>query len=233
MSHHSVDLSEPSFRLADTQCQWKGEFELSNENNQTPSRNGNGNGRRIATSRSEISHIALELFLEQGFESTTVDDIAAAAGIGRRTLFRYFSSKNDLPWGDFASELARMKEHLESIPSTVPLRDALRDAVVDFNQFPNEEANLHRERMQLLLNVPSLIAHSTLRYASWRQVIAEFVAQRIGKPEESLEVQAIAWVCLGASLSAYEQWLKDEHAQLSTLLERAFNELGQHFSSRS
>ena len=54
-------------------------------------------GRAPATTHGELSHVALALFLERGFDHTTVDDIAAAAGISRRTLFRYFPSKNDLP----------------------------------------------------------------------------------------------------------------------------------------
>ena len=58
-------------------------------------------GRAPATTHGELSHLALALFLERGFEQTTVDDIVEAAGIGRRTFFRYFRSKNDLPWGDF------------------------------------------------------------------------------------------------------------------------------------
>ncbi|TQM06248.1 TetR family transcriptional regulator [Pseudonocardia kunmingensis] len=52
-----------------------------------------------SSARSEVEHIALDLFTERGFDTTTVDDIAAAAGIGRRTVFRYCPSKNDIPWG--------------------------------------------------------------------------------------------------------------------------------------
>jgi len=54
-------------------------------------------GRRRATSRQELEETAFGLFAARGFEATTVDEIAAAAGIGRRTFFRYFPSKNDIP----------------------------------------------------------------------------------------------------------------------------------------
>ncbi|WP_117434509.1 TetR family transcriptional regulator, partial [Acuticoccus kandeliae] len=64
-------------------------------------------GRRPVTSRSEIEHIALEMFSDHGFEHTTVDDVAHAAGIGRRTFFRYFASKNDIAWGAFEEQLVR------------------------------------------------------------------------------------------------------------------------------
>ena len=49
------------------------------------------------TTRAELEQVAFELFDRQGFEGTTVGDIARAAGIGRRTFFRYFASKNDVP----------------------------------------------------------------------------------------------------------------------------------------
>ena len=63
-------------------------------------------GRPPVTSRAELERIALDLFIRQGFTETTLDDIAAAAGIARRTFFGYFSSKNDVVWGDFATLLA-------------------------------------------------------------------------------------------------------------------------------
>ena len=54
----------------------------------------------VASQPDELEHVAFELFDRQGFEGTTIDDIAGAqAGIGRRTFFRYFPSKNDVPWG--------------------------------------------------------------------------------------------------------------------------------------
>jgi len=179
-------------------------------------------GRQPSTSRAHLSHVALQLFIERGFDETTVDDIAGAAGIGRRTLFRYFTSKNDLPWGDFEAGLEDMRQFLNGLPGDLPLVDALCAAVVNFNQFPAEEIPYHRERMELLLNVPALVAHSTLRYMAWRKVIADYVAIRLDVAEDSLAPQTIAWIFLGASLSAYEQWLKHEDADLIQLLESAF-----------
>ncbi|HET6302350.1 mycofactocin system transcriptional regulator [Microbacterium sp.] len=188
-------------------------------------------GRAPVTTHGELSHLALGLFLERGFDKTTVDDIVRAAGIGRRTFFRYFASKNDLPWGDFDRLLDEMRAHLAAMPDDIPLMDALREAVVDFNRFPDEELTFHRERMWLLLNVPSLVAHSTLRYASWRQVIAEYVARRLGVGIDSLTPQAIAWSCLGLCLAAYEQWLAHDDADLLELLDASFRRLAAAYSS--
>lgn len=188
-------------------------------------------GRAPATTHSELSHLAIQMFLDRGFDETTVDDIALAAGIGRRTFFRYFSSKNDLPWGDFEMLLATMSARLRTLSGELSLMDAIRVAVIEFNRFPESELPFHRERMWLLLNVPSLVAHSTLRYAAWRQVIAAYAAERLGHERDTLEPQSIAWACLGLCLAAYEQWLAHEDADLDELLDGAFRRLGSAFGS--
>jgi DNA-binding transcriptional MocR family regulator len=86
--------------------------------------------RPPATSREELERVAMLLFSEHGFDATTVDDIAAAAGIGRRTFFRYFGSKNDVVWGRFAEGLADLRASLAAAPDDVALDEALRQAIV-------------------------------------------------------------------------------------------------------
>ncbi|MDR5700470.1 mycofactocin system transcriptional regulator [Agromyces aerolatus] len=179
-------------------------------------------GRAPSTTPAEISHAALRLFMDRGFDATTIDDIAREAGIGRRTFFRYFSSKNDLPWGEFDDLLDRMRAHLAGMPADLPMMEQLRRSIVEFNRVPDEEREYHRRRMALLLHVPTLLAHSTLRYASWRQVVAEHVARRLGLPESDLIPQTMAWTCLGVCLAAYEQWLLEEDGDLLDLLDEAF-----------
>ena len=190
-------------------------------------------GRSRVTSRVELEHIAFRLFAEKGFERTTVDDIAAAAGIGRRTFFRYFASKNDVPWGMFEQELERMRGRLKACPPEVPLMDAIRDALVDFNRVEPEQIPWHRRRMMLILRVPALVAHSTLRLAAWRDVVAEFVAGRTGQRPDALAPQAVAHAVLGVAIAAYEQWLDDEGADLGTLLDSAMRQLDQAFRGGS
>ena len=189
-------------------------------------------GRAPSTSRAALSHVALKLFLERGFEQTTVDDIAAAAGIGRRTLFRYFPSKNDLPWGDFEAGLTGMREFLAAGDPDLGLVEALSAAVIEFNRFPEEEIPFHRERMYLLLNVPALVAHSSLRYVEWRAVVSDFAAARLGVDADAIEPRTIGWMFLGASLSAYEQWLRSDDADLIALLGSAFALLRSVFGER-
>lgn len=188
-------------------------------------------GRTPATTSAELSRVGLDLILERGFEAVTVDDIAAAAGIGRRTFFRYFASKNDLPWGDFDALLVRMRAHLDQIPEEIPIADALRDAVVEFNQFDPEDMEQHRARMAVLLRTPALVAHSSLRYAAWRRVVAEFAAARLDVAADSMKAEAIAWACLGVSLAAYEHWLVDDTAVLTDLIRSGFLDLSAVFGT--
>ncbi|MCU1528138.1 MAG: hypothetical protein JWP75_1901 [Frondihabitans sp.] len=187
-------------------------------------------GRQPATSIAELSHVGLQLFIQHGFDATTVDDIAAAAGIGRRTFFRYFASKNDLPWGDFDGMISQMRAYLFGLDDDVPLQRALRTAVLEFNRFPTDEVPFHRQRMDLLLNVPSLVAHSALRYAAWRQAIADFVAHRLDLDPAALVPQTTGWAMLAASLAAYEQWLKTDDASLLDLLDESLHLVERGFA---
>lgn len=183
------------------------------------------------TTRFEIEHIALEMFSEQGFENTTVDDIAHAAGIGRRTFFRYYASKNDVAWGAFDEQLVRMRAVLAAQPAELPVVECLRRAVLEFNHVEPDEQPWHRRRLRLLLRTPALQAHSTLRYASWRQVVADFVAERRGEPASELIPQSLGHACLGVCLAAYERWLTDEALELADLLDHVFRLLEQGWTT--
>jgi TetR/AcrR family transcriptional regulator, regulator of mycofactocin system len=187
-------------------------------------------GRRRITSRAELEQVAFDLFDRQGFERTTIDDIASAAGIGRRTFFRYFPSKNDVVWGDFDGELDRMRRRLKAAPPDERVLDSVRRAIVEFNRIPPEQVPAHRRRMDLILRVPALQAHSTLRYAAWRQVIADFVAERTGREPGGLIPQAIAYAMLGVAIAAYEQWLRGDGDDLCALLDTAVRVLTTGFT---
>jgi TetR/AcrR family transcriptional regulator, regulator of mycofactocin system len=182
-------------------------------------------GRRPVTSRSEIEHIALDLFTHQGFETTTVDEIAAAAGIGRRTVFRYYASKNDIPWGAFDEQLDRMRATFTALPADMPVMTGVRVAVLDFNDVHPDEQPWHRARLRLILGTPALQAHSTLRYAAWRQVVADFAAAKLGLPSDGLVPQTIGHASLGVALAAYERWLREDSVDLRELLDSVFRSL--------
>lgn len=188
-----------------------------------------GLGRPPVTSRVELERFALELFAARGFAATTVEDIAAAAGVSRRTFFRYYASKNDVVWGDFDALLGRMDEWLASSPEDAPMLATLSDAVVRFNSIDPDTVTAHRQRMSLILHVPALQAHSTLRYADWRGVVARFAARQLHQPEHSLVPQLVGHVALAAAVAAYEQWLADDDADLEVVMAAAFAALEFRF----
>jgi TetR/AcrR family transcriptional regulator, regulator of mycofactocin system len=186
-------------------------------------------GRRPSTTRAELERVALDLFASRGFEETTVEDIAAAAGIGRRTFFRYYASKNDVVWGEFDTQLDKLRTWFDGCAPDLRLMDAVHYAVLTFNRLDADQAPWHRRRMALILNTPALQAHSTPMYARWRAVIAEFAAGRMGTKPEDMIPQLIAYAALGAAVAAYEQWLRDDEAELEPLLDLAMAELSRGF----
>jgi mycofactocin system transcriptional regulator len=180
-----------------------------------------GAGRPPATTREDIERAAFGLFADHGFDETTVEDIAAAAGIGRRTFFRYFAAKNDVVWGAFDSGLQHFRDVLDAADPGQPWMDALRMAVVDFNSLEPEQIPLHRARMELILHVPALQAYATLMYARWREVVADFVAQRTGAKADDLLPRLVGHTALAAAVAAYEQWLAEPGTTLESLLDDA------------
>ena len=180
-------------------------------------------GRPRTTSRDEVGRVALELFAERGFEATTVDDIAAAVGVGRRTLFRYFPSKNDMVWGEFETVMDRLRAELDAAPDDLPLLEAIGRAVVASNTYPRSALPELRIRMTMITTVPALQAHSMLRYAAWRRVVAEFVARRLDAKPDDLVPETVAHLALGASMAAFVRWVSHPRDDLQANLTEAFD----------
>lgn len=176
-------------------------------------------GRPEVTSHAAIEQAAFRLFAERGFGHTTLDAIAEQVGVGRRTIFRYYQSKNDIPWGQFDQTLDQFRALLDQHPADEPVHAVVHRAVVDFNRFPADAHPSHRERMQLLLTTPELQAHSVLRYAEWRRVIAEYVARRTGAHPDDLMPQVAGHVSLALSIAAYEAWLAEPGVEADGLLD--------------
>jgi mycofactocin system transcriptional regulator len=183
-------------------------------------------GRRRSTTPEHITDVALELFTARGFAEVSVDDVAHAAGIARRTLFRYYASKNAILWGDFDAHLAHLQELLDKVDPRVRMGEALRAALLAFNTFDECETVRHRRRMRVILETAELQAYSMTMYAGWREVMAGFVAGRLGVTTTDPLPRTVAWTMLGVALSAYEHWLSDESVALPEALGNAFDIVG-------
>lgn len=186
-------------------------------------------GRRPSTSRREVARAALDLFARQGYEATTVDQIAAAVGVSRRTFFRYYDSKREAVWGEFDDELVRLRSELEAAPVSRPMMEVIREAVIATNRFGAAELDELRTRISLTSTVPSLIAHSAVRYAEWCDVVADFAATRMGEAPGDLGPQTVARAALGAAMAAFATWARDR-SDLTSELDRAFRLLASGFT---
>ncbi|HEY7633663.1 MAG TPA: mycofactocin system transcriptional regulator [Thermoleophilaceae bacterium] len=189
-------------------------------------------GRPRTTSRHEVQRVALELFAKRGFEETTLDEIAAGVGVSRRTLFRYYPSKNDIVWGEFSEHLAGLGELLAAADPDEPLMEVLRRAVVAFNDYGDEELPVLRNRMNLITSVPALQGHSMLRYRDWCDVVAEFVARRLGCKVDDHLPQVIANAALGTAMATYRHWITHPRVNLLSEMDDAFRLLAAGFDER-
>lgn len=187
-------------------------------------------GRRPSTTREQIARRALDLFERDGFDATTVDGIAAAVGISRRTFFRYYSSKREVVWGEFDAELVRLRDQLIGAPRDEPMMDVLRRAVVATNRFGAGELDELRIRMGLISTVPALVAHSAVRYTEWCEVVADFVAGRVGGSPEALGPQTVARAALGTAMAAFACWANHDTDDLTGEVDEAFRLLGDGFA---
>jgi mycofactocin system transcriptional regulator len=165
-------------------------------------------GRPRATTRAEVAHVALELFARRGYDATTVDDVAAAVGVSRRTLFRYYASKPDLVWGDFDVVLDALRAQLAAAAADESWLEALQRAIVASNRYDPAELPTLRIRMRLITSVPALQAHALVRYAEWRAIVSGFVALRRGERRGDLLPRLVGSATLGATMGAFEWWVE-------------------------
>ncbi len=186
-------------------------------------------GRPPGTSRRELELIALRLFADQGFETTTIDQIAAAAGVSRRTFFRYFNSKSDILWSEFDHEVATIAARLAAVPAEVPMMDAIRQAVVAANHYRARDVPELRLRMHLIGSVAALQSSAAVHYAAWERAVSEFAATRIGEPAGSLYPLTVGRATLAACRAAYDRWSERADADLPFYLGAAIGALSAGF----
>jgi TetR/AcrR family transcriptional regulator, regulator of mycofactocin system len=182
-----------------------------------------------ADTRARVEQAALDLFTLRGFDPVTIDDVAAASGISRRTFFRYFATKADAVWGDFDAHVAQLECLLAATDPAQSVLASVCGAYVEVNDYADADLPLLRERMQLILTEPALLAHSQLRYAAVDRVVAEHVARRTGSSPTDLVPRLVAASTRAAATTAFELWLADGKIPLGQRLREAFTQLTDGF----
>ena len=174
--------------------------------------------------------VCLRLFTEQGYEQTTIEQIAVAAGVNRRTFFNYFPSKAAVVLHVYDDEVNALRAGFAEIGNDVPLMDAVRQVVVSIHHSSADDIHEFRARMNLKFSVPALREGAAPYYEAWARAISEFAAERIGQPANSLFPLAIGRTVLAAALAATADWAARADADLPTYLDAALTALAAGFS---
>lgn len=165
----------------------------------------------------EVVDAALTLFLEQGFEETTVDQVVAAAGISRRSFFRYFGTKEDIVFGDLAEQGPVILAALRERPDDEPIWDALGHALSVLSTRMSPERGIAIGR--LVVTSPALRAAHLEKHLRWQQVLAPEVERRvgIGDAPPGLVGEAIVATVLACLDAATAAWLDQGSDDLEEL----------------
>jgi AcrR family transcriptional regulator len=161
--------------------------------------------RKKARTRAAIREHALRLFREQGYDATTVEQIAEAAEVSPSTFFRYFPTKEDVVLQDDMD--TRMIEALERQPADLSPLSAVRAAVRDaFASYTEADLEVIAETTLLSMTVPEIRARATDEFARTIGVIGEALAKRAGRPADDLAVRTAAGAIIGVMMSLTMPW---------------------------
>ncbi|MGW7269265.1 TetR family transcriptional regulator [Streptomyces sp. NPDC054864] len=161
-----------------------------------------------APMREVLATAAFQLFLERGFEQTTVDDIVARAGVGRRSFFRYFPSKEDAVFPDHESCLADMTAFLETAVDVDPV-DAVCDAARIVLRMYATNPEFSVQRYRLTQEVPGLRTYELSVVRRYERTMAGYLRGRYADAEDgSLRAEVIAAAVVAAHNNALRSWLR-------------------------
>jgi AcrR family transcriptional regulator len=175
--------------------------------------------------RAEITAQALTLFSERGFDAVTADELAEAVGVSRRTLFRYFATKEDIVVAAFDNlgdeALAALRQRPADEAPWTALHHALGAAVAKLEERPATFFELH----EVIAQTPALRRRLLEQRDGWRAAFAEELAARAAAARNESELLATA--AIGAFDVATETWARTRgRRRLSRLLDDSFELLG-------
>jgi AcrR family transcriptional regulator len=177
--------------------------------------------RKKDRTRRTLQAEAVRLFAQQGFQATTIEEIAAAAEVAPRTFFRYFSSKEEVVfWSEHQPMLAG---HVAARPDHEPAAQALRHGLTDgLATFYEQDRERLLERSKLACRTPALQPRWRQQQSTLAAGMAQILAHRLGVHAEDLEVRAIAAAIAAALFVAIEEWqAHDGQQDLGGLIDRA------------
>jgi AcrR family transcriptional regulator len=158
--------------------------------------------------KTQIASVALGLFLEHGYENVTVEAVAAAAGVSRRTVFRHFASKDELPFPDHAERQARaaaiLNEPGRGADPVLDVIEATEFSLKDFLSVPD----LVLRRYQLTRTEPQLAEREILEHERYLIHTRRHLRLHLPSTRRSFEPMAIAALIDGMHRSALSNWIR-------------------------
>lgn len=177
-----------------------------------------------AAVRAELAQVAFELFLRDGFDKVTLDDLAAAAGVSRSTFLRYFGTKEDAVLVAFDAHGARLADALRARPADEDDWTALRRALDTVIQRYHQDPVGSLATAQLVRDTPALCARQVEKQHHWRPTLARALAERHGSSEPPTLAETVrAAAAIDCLTIALDHWTASDGAlDLVALLDEAF-----------
>lgn len=182
--------------------------------------------------RTRLTTAAFELFRANGYEATTVDDIATAAGVSRRTFFRHYRSKDDVIFPDHDRLLDIVQKRLDALPDEHGV-DAVCEALRLILAHYVEERAVSLCRYELVGEVPALREREMVSVARYQRVFRDRIAKSLGDSDDAqLEADIMAAGLAAAHNHVLRRWLRSRGvADPQTQLNRAVRRATDAFSS--
>jgi AcrR family transcriptional regulator len=178
--------------------------------------------RKRDRTRRMIQAEALHLFAQQGFQATTIEQIAAAADLAPRTFFRYFPTKEEVVfWADYQPTLAGF---VAARPADESALKAVHHGIVEaLAAIWNQDGERMMERLRLAFRTPALHPRLRQQQAGWATAVAEILADRLGERPDNLQVRIIAAAVAAAVWVAIEEWQAQNggREELGALIDQA------------
>ncbi len=189
--------------------------------------------RKKAMTRAAIQQQAMRLFLSKGYDATTVEEIAAAAGVSHMTFFRYFPTKEDVVLSDEYDALIAVA--LMARPTDEPPIEKVRHTLLqglDLVYAANRHILLARTR--LIMGTPQLRARLWEQQRATERLLAAALVPSgdLGRGEHELRSRVVASACLAAVTTAVEVWAEGNGARdLPDLIDQALTVLANEVSA--
>ncbi|MGW1758776.1 TetR family transcriptional regulator [Streptomyces mirabilis] len=183
--------------------------------------------------RDALVAAAFQLFLERGYEQTTVDDIVTLAGVGRRSFFRYFPSKEGVVFPDHERCLTDMTAFLGTgTGEEEPVRRVCDAARLVLRMYA-ENPTFSVQRYRLTKKVPGLRAYELSVVWRYERALAEYLRGRFaGRPDGTLQADVIAAAVVAAHNNALRSWLRsDGQSDPDTAVDHALGYVQASFGS--